>query len=88
MRSEGIAYIVAGIFGLMAIAAVFGYRQGYENGEYDCRNNTKVMSATVIHVEEGPEWRDPRTLVEYEDGTRRIMTGFYGPAGDTFSLPK
>lgn len=44
------------------------------------------VQATVIRVLDDPTWTTTRTLVEYEDGTRAVLSNYYGEAGDTFML--
>lgn len=44
----------------------------------------ELVGATILHVNDDVEWRTPTTLLEYEDGTRSIVTGYYGEPGDEF----
>lgn len=48
----------------------------------------ELTRATIVHVEDTPEWCTPTTLVEYEDGRRANVTGYYGQPGDTFLLER
>lgn len=48
---------------------------------------TELVEATILEVEERPTpFDDGRTLVELEDGTRRILSDVYGEPGDRFML--
>lgn len=49
---------------------------------------TVMMQAKVINVLERTNLSGPETLLEYEDGTRRRIDGYYGEPGDSFMVER
>lgn len=54
----------------------------------DSGPTVELARATVVHVDDEREWQTPRTLLEYEDGQRGVVTGYYGEVGDTFVIQR
>lgn len=45
-----------------------------------------LTQVEILEVMDSPTYIERRTLVEYEDGRRKVLRGYYGPAGDVFIL--
>ena len=48
----------------------------------------ELRRATVVYIHDTLEWQTPRTLLEFENGQRASITGYYGAVGDTFLIQR